>query len=384
MTFNEDGLNIDTLAQILQTKITEYRNVYGADINVEPNSPDGQALSIESKTVADLQELFLSHYNSLDPDRAQGQQLNRLLKFFILTRNAATRSTVDVQITASATFAIPVNYSIRDTLGQNWIVVAPQTIPSGNTTLSFRAENYGAVAAAANTVNQPNLVYTEITSVTNPAVANVGRNEETDEDARVRFQQIKEINAKSVLAAIFSNVRNVTGVTDVQVYENDSDQADTVRDMVPHSFWVVAEGGAIADIGQAIITRKSGGAPLKGAVAGVYNEPLEGGGTIPRTFRFDRPTVVNPYIRFNVRKRNPTDVIDEDLIKSELAKRTFTIAQNMIVTELYSNIYYPNNNFFADELEVSSDNVTYVDDRLESGFAEKFVIDVSRITITEV
>jgi len=90
--FTESGLAVQPLAEITEELAEGYRSIYGQDINVEPESPDGQRIGIEAKARADMQAFALMLYNQQDPDFATGQVLRSKMKYAGITIRPATRS----------------------------------------------------------------------------------------------------------------------------------------------------------------------------------------------------------------------------------------------------------------------------------------------------
>lgn len=180
MTINENGLIIDDFNTIYTRLSDKFRLIYGQDINLEQNSPDGQLLGIISNEIYDLQTLVLHIYNSFDPDLAQGVELNKLLKLIAQTRRASTKSIVDIEIVANANVTLPSTYTIIDENKNEWVINAETTLTTGTHTVSFNAVNFGSIEASANTINEVVTVFPEITSVNNPLPAEVGRDEESD------------------------------------------------------------------------------------------------------------------------------------------------------------------------------------------------------------
>ena len=62
------GLTTKTLSELLAELVAAFKVIYGPNINVDQNSPDGQSLNIYSQGGVDYRELLTSIYNSFDPD----------------------------------------------------------------------------------------------------------------------------------------------------------------------------------------------------------------------------------------------------------------------------------------------------------------------------
>lgn len=381
------GIVIETFEEIFARLQDEYRTIYGADINVDQDSPDGQKIGIEAKAILDLQEYAVSLYNSFDPDLAVGLELDKILKLSGLTRRPATKSTVSINITASTTVDLPSDYTIADTTSQNWVIVTAQTITAGVTAVEFESQDWGAIEASANTITDPVTIILGVDSVTNPLAAEPGVNEETTLEVRQRRRKSIENPSYSTIGDLYSRLFQLNGITDVIIYENETDLYDATRDIDAHTIWTIIDGGSNADITEAIIKSKTGGTGLKGTVTGTFTEEFtRPNGTI-RTYvhdaKFDRPTETDIYIKFDVTKTD-TSLIDTQAIKDALVGRLFTIAEDAIVTSLYATIYSAGSNFIASSLQLSKDDITYVSGVLDADFDEKFVITDAQITITEI
>lgn len=386
-TFTPDGLTIQTFDEIYAELAAGYQAIYGTDINLDPDSPDGQRVGIEAKARLDAQAFALALYNQLDPDLSAGEMLNKIIKLAGITRRPATRSQVDVTVTTDRDLTLPGGYAVDDDLGQTWITTSTKALTTGANTVTLVSEVFGAVEAGIGTVTTPATIVIGVLSVTNPAIATVGRDEETDAELRIRRNQSLQTPATSTVGGLFSALGNLAGVTDLVVYENDQDTLDAVRNIAPHTIWCVIEGGTVADIIEAIAKNKTGGTGIKGAVTGTYNETLyKPDGTpytIVHTMAFDRPVDVPLYITLTVNGTGGA-VVDTDAIKNALVAYEFSIAEGISAAELYATVYSVANNFTATLLKVSDDDITYTDGLLSPGYVGLFSLDVANITITDI
>lgn len=387
MTINQDGLLIDEFSMIYNRLADKFKLIYGQDINLEQNSPDGQLLGIITNEIYDLQTLILHIYNSFDPDLAQGVELNKLLKLIAQSRRASTKSIVDITIVANANVTLPSDYTIIDENKQEWIINAETTLTTGTNTVSFNAVKFGAIEASANTINDVVTVFPEITSVNNPLPAEIGRDEESDVLLRKRRNNLLSVNSNSTIAGIYSKLFLLDTVTDAVVYENATDTYDSDKDLNAHTLWVIIDGGAVDEIAQIIATDKTIGTDLKGSVTEDYIETfLKADGTtrtLTHTVKFDRPIEISLYINLTVAKKLPTDIIDVDAIKNKLIEKLYSINEKATATELYAYVYSAGNTFIASALEVSKDNITF-GNTATNDYDEKFIISATNIDITEV
>lgn len=379
-TFDGAGLKIDSLDEVLEFLKEKYRSVYGEDVNLDPNTPDGNWVEIEAKLNADLQESVLDVYNSLDLDLAIGNQLNKLAKFLGIIRRPASKSLVEVEITSNSTVALPDSYTLVDTLGQNWIIRTPQTIPAGTTLIEFESDLYGAFEAGANTIIEQGTVLLPITSVNNPSPATVGAEEETDREFRIRIKQSLRKPSFSTVGGLLGELLDLENVTDCIIYENATGSYDFDRDMISHSIWVVIEGGLDGDVAGLIAREKTLGCGLKGQTVVTHSETV-GAISVPTEVKFDRPTEIPVYINLTLSPKIAGSFIDQVPIKNALAEVPYRINEDVIVTSLYGIVYGVSSSYIATGLEVSRDGISFTSDVLSAGYDEKFTIDQSNINI---
>lgn len=387
--FTADGISVQTYDEIFTELADGYRAIYGADINLEPDSPDGQRVGIEAQARLDVQSFCLALYQQLDPDFAFGTALARLFKFAGITIRAATRSQVDVTVTTDRVLTLPDDYTVEDDIGQEWVTLSTVPLVSGANTVTLFASEFGAIEADAATVTDPTTIVLGVLSVTNPAAATVGRDEETAAEARVRRRLSVQNPATSSVGGMFSVVGNLNNVTDLAIYENDEDTTDAELDIGPHTIWAVVEGGAVADIAEAIANNKTGGTPTKGAVTATYVEtrtrPDGSEYVFTHKINFDRPTTTEIHVRLNATRRIAGEAVDTALIEAELAEHSFNIFEDALASELYEDAYRAGSNFIATDLEVSLDGVSgWTDVSLAADPDEKFNIDAANVTVTEV
>lgn len=387
MTINENGLLIDEFSTIYNRLADKFKLIYGQDINLEQNSPDGQLLGIITNEIYDLQTLILHIYNSFDPDLAQGVELNKLLKLIAQTRRASTKSIVDITIVANANVTLPADYTIIDENKNEWVINAETTLISGINIISFNAVNFGAIEASANTINDVVTVFPEIISVNNALPAEVGRDEESDVLLRKRRNNLLSVNSNSTIAGVYSKLFLLDTVTDAVIYENATDTYDALKDLNAHTLWCIIDGGSIDEITKIIATDKTIGTDLKGTVSNNYVEIfLKADGTtraLTHIVKFDRPTEIPLYIKLTVSKKIITDIIDMDAIKNKLVEKLYSINEKATATELYAYVYSAGNTFIASNLEVSKDNITF-GNTATNDYDEKFIISAVNIAITEV
>lgn len=173
-------------------------------------------------------------------------------------------------------------------------------------------------------------------SVSNPVAATTGRLTETDEELRERFRNSKFFQSQNILEGIIDALRNVPGVTDVVIYENDTDVVDLLG--VPaHSFLPIVLGGLPSDIAQAIWDNKPTGIPSVGDTT-VQIADSQG---ILHNISFKQPTEVPVYISMEISDLGNMPGDADARVKQNLVNygdNSLFISSDVIYSRLYTPI----------------------------------------------
>lgn len=310
----------------------QYRAIYGADVYLGNDSQDGQWVAEIAQSFYDQAALGSSNINSFSPLSAQGVGLSRLVKINGIKRRAATLSTVDVVIVGVASTAIN-NGVVQDTLNQKWNLPLSVVIPlSGTITVTATAQEVGATAAAATTVNKiftPTLGWQ---TVNNPADATPGVAIEDDADLRIRQSQSTAIPSLTVFDGTIGAVENVTGVTKARGYENDTGSTDA-NGIPAHSISMIVQGGDALEIAQTIALHKGPGC----GTYGTTSETVYDSHGMPSTIKFYRPTTKRIVVTVTITAFVSYSSAYAALIKQAVADsiNAIGIGNNVLVTKLY-------------------------------------------------
>lgn len=381
---DDTGYHFADFPTFLQWRQDQYRAIYGADVYLEPDSQDGQLLAAQAQADYDTAAQGASTYNSFSPATGQGLGLARNVKINGITKRLATNSTVDLVIVGQAGTTITNGFA-QDTLSQKWKLPISVVIPGGGTiTVTATADQPGAVGALPNTITKifnPTLGWQ---TVNNPAAATLGQPVETDAELRLR-QSVSTANPSlSLLNGTEGAVANVTGVTDVQGYENDTDStnADTLP---PHSISIVVSGGDSMDIANVIALHKTPGTQTYGTTT----ENVTDAHGMPLAINFYRPTVpvVGVQITLTAGASWSSDYLP--LIKQAVADaiNAFGIGNDVLLTKLFAPAYLNGApaglSYVIDTLELNKDGGSFAATNVAIAFNEKpFCDPLTDIAIT--
>lgn len=387
-TIDANGITIQSFDEILAELVAGYQAIYGVDINLSQESPDGQRVAIEAKSRADIQAFALWIANNFDPDFARGIFQAKIAKLSGIFPRPATRSFWDLSVVSTRVVTLPTGYQISDDLGQLWELPAPVILPVGTTAITFQATDFGSVTGLTGAVFTPVTVVLGITGFTAAVDAEPGKDEETDEEFVQKRNLSLENPAFSTTNSLAARLLNTAGVTDAYVYDNDDDVYNALWDLNAHSIWAVVEGGTIDDIMQAMLFQKTGGTGIKGAIEASIPETLTrpDGSTfvVIQVRRFDRPVVTPIYVTLTATRRNPLVPVDIVLLKQKIAAYKFYIGTPLEASALYCPAYTAGDDFILTLMKISDDNITFVDGSLSPDPGSKFEIDAANITVTEV
>lgn len=296
------GLHLQSLTGIIGELETGFKSIYGADINIDPNSPDGQMINLFAQAKIDMLDCIAQVYGSFSPSSAVGVVLDQRCALNGVARHGATKTAVPVDITFDRDVAlVGVNdatttpFTVSDGSGNQFYLVTGFTGATGTTGQPFIAVNAGAVEVTVGGITKIETITTGVISVNNSLQPTVrGVDEETDVALRLRRAVSVSEPSQGYLDGINSSLLALTDVTHAVVYENTSGATGATADgsIPPHSIWAVVEGGTGPDIADVLYRKRSAGCGMKGGVTGVIGQS----NGFDFTARWDWVTLQNLYI----------------------------------------------------------------------------------------
>lgn len=383
-----NGLVTQSLEEIRNDLINKFKEIYGQDINIEQNTPDGQWINILAQEKKDILDLFTQYYNNLDPDRVIGIPQQILYKLNGLIINAYTYSYVYVTVTTSENITLQGlddnidnadggGYTVRDTNGNRWILASTANLVAGIHTLNFRAADLGSITALPNTINVMETITAGVISVNNPSNNYItGNTGESSSEYRQRRNQAMAVPSQGFDDSIQSQMLNLVNVTQCKVYDNRTDAE--ANGIPPHTVWVIVEGGTPAEIGRVIYANLPPGIPMKGTQSVIVSKT---NGDI-ETIYYDLPSAVNLFVRATI-KNFTTTPLDEDFIKEQISQSVYLIGERAESSTLLGTIKETiGDSGTPYNVEISLDGADWAEYLTPAGLNEYFVIAVNNITLT--
>ena len=388
------GISLDTPAETLDrflvgsTAYPGMKRIYGDDINVNPNSPDGQFINLGVLITQDMLQFVASAYASFDPDQAVGRGLDQRCAINGVVRRAGTYTYTPVTVTATQAVTLAglstapdAPFTVSDAAGNRFVLVTTYAFgAAASTSLVFRALNLGAVLTVVNTITVINTVTLGISTVNNPAVATTtGTNEETDAVLRLRRAKSVALASKGYFQGLYDALSNVTGVTDVLVLENITNTTDA-NGIPAHSIWCVVAGTASAtDVANAIYLKRNAGCGMKGAIS---TNVTQADNSLFAVL-YDVPVAQNIWIRCT--GTAVTGSLDAAYLKTSLlAGLSYGIGEKATSSDIVARLQAlaPNGSFSVEG--VSLDGATWTSLVATTGVNYQFVPASARTTITVV
>lgn len=383
-SFDGNGLQVITQNELVDNLTESFQEIYGADINVESNSPDGQIINIFAQALEDFYEQLSNVYASFDPDQAIGAVLDQRCAINGIQRKGGTYTYVTIDVTADRSVTLDglddvapeQAYTISDNEGNLFVLSATSSINTGTSQLIFRALNVGNVEVLPNTITTPVTIILGVTSVNNPGGALAqGVNEETDAELRERRKQSVSISNQGYTDGLLAALLNIEDVTSANVYQNRGSSTDA--DGIPgHSIWVVVRGGDNAEIGAVMDNKVPGGVGMKGSTS--VSVPQSDGSTA--TYYFDRPTQELLYATIDITPLGG-QVIDTDALKESIVNH-FNFGPNQTVDSSSIICYIKSiQDNVAVTCEISTDESTWGAVATPSTKDKYFYLTTASITI---
>lgn len=322
----DKGYVKDSLETIVQRFNDGFKSIYGNDINIDPDSPDGQMIGIFSQAIADFEELCINFYKSLDPNYATGMWLEQCADYAALTRKRASYSYIrNAVLTGSPNALIPLGTIVSDSTKTKWVLMSPITLNSdGSARGDYRSAEIGAFNPAEQQLKIETLVL-GLSTVSIVEPVEVGEDEESDATLRSRFLLTRARPAKNNADATDAAIKELSGVIESTYLENYTHQTDS--DGVPdHTLNFIVDGGNEQEIAKVIFDNKTGGTGLMGQI---LVEVLDDKGR-KRKVWFDRPTIVYCSLQITVVRNEEYTNLDTDGIKQSIVNYGFKIGEDVV------------------------------------------------------
>lgn len=288
--------------------------------NLDPSTPDGLKLAHDAEVFSALDETLQQAYNSKDPNKASGVDLDVIASLTGTSRSEGTASTVTGFVlsgVASPLTTVPAGTIFESvTTGSRWTLDQQWTLDSsGQATVDITCTEVGPTEADAGTITRIITTVPGLTSCNNPSPATPGTEIESDSSLRVKRATAVGRPGNNQIDSMLGELYAVDGTRRVKVYENDTNTTDS-NGLPPHSIAPIIDGGTDADVAMAIYIKKNPGVALYQA-----GTPISVDVTSPtypdnvKTIKFSRPEYVDMIIAVTIKNDGSLPSNTQDLIR---------------------------------------------------------------------
>ena len=396
-SIDQSGLQVNSLTEIRTNLENSFKAIYGQNINIDQNTPDGQLINIIAQMLADYGELLLDINAGFDPDQAVGVILDQRVKLNGITRKQGSFTTCDVQVTFNNSGVIKGldSYSeddcfqVSDSTGNILIPFNTTTGVDGEAkTVAFRAKEYGPLNFAVGSITTIVTPEFGVESVNNTTIqTTTGENEESDASLRLRRElAAKRFSLYGGIETLEDSLKSITGVTFVRVKENTTDSVDGFG-IPPHGIWIIIDGSySDSEVGNTIYQKRIAGTPMKGeeeSSGEEYGKTYDI--TTPHgeifTAKWSIPVPVTAYIKVTCIIYGET-FSEIPVINAIIGNIHPKVGERLDSTQIADVLSRNVDGIIINEIKVSEDGLTWVD-YIEPALNEKYTIDSSNITVLE-
>lgn len=372
------GIEVKSLDEIIDELEKGFRKIYGDNINLDPETPDGQMLGLIAQARSDIENMTTAIYAQLDPDRADGDWLDQRVAYAGLIRKTAAysylRSTI---ITGDPNTQIFKGFTVTDKNGAEWVLVSNITLDgNGSARADFRSNLLGQFFVPKGEILTISTFVLGVEKVEASNDSELGEEIETDQELRSRFKKAHSRNAINSVDAIRGNLFDLADVKRVKILENNTSTIDK-NSVKPHTINPIVDGGEDKAIAEIIYNTKGAGVGIQGNTSVTINRDGE-----DRIIKFDRPVFVDIYAKLTlVRYENFTEINLAE-IKKNLEALEFDIGEEVYLSRLYS-IVQRTVGFYIKEFKIGKSSATVDTKNLSVGVREIARFLDANIDITE-
>lgn len=330
LQITETGIVIDSLTAVHQRLTEGFKRIYGDDINLDADSPDGQMVGLFSQEIENINQAIAMVVQMLDPYKSTGSWLEQRAMYAGIVRRGADYSYLDdVIITGKRGVTVHKDSVFTDDNNTKWVILNDVVLgENGSVRVNMRSRELGSFTLSANKELKMDTVTVGIEKAVTTKQAKAGAFAETDGNLLMRFMRSHSINNHDDRQGLEGALLDIPDVKQARVYENFT--GETNANGIPaHSLNAVVIGGSDNEIAMTILKKKIGGCGVFGSISSTHNYA-----GAERTVMFDRASIANIKVKLILERVGGFHDIDTDGIKSALASTKFEIGESVYAMRL--------------------------------------------------
>jgi uncharacterized phage protein gp47/JayE len=288
----------ERLADILELLKARLRGIFGNDINLDPDTQDGQMVAVFAEAIDDVVQLVEDAYNARNPNAATGNSLYSTCLLNGVKKAPGSYATVALNVTTIAGAIIPQWTLVSDTVtGVEYQITTEITGTGGVVACTGLATKKGtAQSQIGNVTKVVNPTY-GLVGVTNPSLSAAAAPEETDEQLRIRRTTSAALPSQGLTDGVRAALLALSNHPKVKVWENQANATANAKGtdaaLPAHSLTCIVSTGSGTDIARAIYLKKSQGVTTVGALFQVVSDSYGNPQTVHYSLATPVRTVVN-------------------------------------------------------------------------------------------
>jgi hypothetical protein len=267
-----EGVIIPDTEVINNGVITEFKSLFGADLIVTPNTPQGLLITAETTARDSVATNNATLANQINPNLAGGIFLDAIAALTGTQRTAASFSLVTGTVAGVPGTIIPAGSLARENVFNHLFqTVTMVTIPvTGSIDVQFQAVDPGPIACTAGTLVIIVSVVIGWETVTNAAAAVLGTDTQTDDQMRAYRRATLALQGQALPQAILAGLFATPNVKSATFRENTANTTQVIDGvtMVAHSIYACVDGGTDLDVATVLLNKKSGGCAYNNGAPG--------------------------------------------------------------------------------------------------------------------
>jgi uncharacterized phage protein gp47/JayE len=292
--------------------------------NLDPSTPDGLKIAADAETFSNLDETIQRAYNSKDPNKAKGVDLNIVCSLTGTTRSPGSPSNVSLRLGGVPGTLIVAGKLVESTVDSSqWSIDSNATIGVGGTvdTTATCTAN-GATQASIGTITRIVNTVGGWQTVTNLSVATPGTNRQSDSSLRLERAKAVARPGSNQIDNVLGELFAVAGVRRVICLENDTSTDDFYGNGLPaHSIAPIVDGGDNDDVALAIFRKKNPGCKLHAAGTPVTVEDVyDLYPSNKKDITFSRPIYVDMVIIIEIQNDGTLPADADDMVVAAILK----------------------------------------------------------------
>ena len=195
------GLVVPTGNDLLLEQRSYIDDAFGVQMDYSPDTEIGVLTASTAYVGGIVSGLIQAVWDAFDPGNAAGAALDSIGQIRGSYRQAATYSTATVTLTGTAGIVVTAGSLVQGggvDGAARWRIGSSTVLTGGTASVVVQAVDRGAISATSGAIDTVVTPVAGWTSVTNPAAANVGKEQETDQDYRLRqLRSLQQGGARS-------------------------------------------------------------------------------------------------------------------------------------------------------------------------------------------